>query len=55
MKNKLRYTEYYGDGDTKPFFVVKDVYEGVTVVKKECIGHVQKRVGIRLRKNKLKA
>ena len=51
-KNKLRYTEYYGDGDTKSFSAVKDFYEGVTVLKKECIGHVQKRVGSRLRKLK---
>ena len=50
MKNKLRYTEYCGDGDTKCFSVVKD--EGVIVVKKECIGHVQTRVGTRLRKLK---
>ena len=34
MKNKLSYTVYYRDGDTKSFPVVKNVYEGVTVVKK---------------------
>ena len=53
-KNKLHYTEYYGDGDTKSFSAVNDFYEGVTVLKKECIGHVQKRVGSRLRKLKKK-
>ena len=52
--NNLRYTEYFGDGDSKGFEEVKDTYkeEGVDVVKKECIGHVQKRVGSALRKLK---
>lgn len=51
-KNKVRYTEYYGDGDTKSFASVENVYGEKLVVKKECIGHVQKRVGTRLRKLK---
>ena len=53
-KNKLRYTEFYGDGDSKSFAVVKDSYshDNVTVVKKECVGHVQKRLGTALRKAK---
>ena len=46
----LIYTGYYGDGDSKSFHRVKDVYPGVPVVKYECIDHVQKRVGNRLRK-----
>ena len=46
------YTGYYGDGDSKSFHKVKDVYPGVSVVEYECIGHVQKRVGNRLRKLK---
>ena len=50
--NKLRYTEYYGDGDSKSFKEVENVYPGIVVVKKECIGHVQKRVGTGLRKLK---
>ena len=52
--HNLRYTEYYGDGDSKSFSRVKDVYQasGITVEKKECIGHVQKRVGTTLRKLK---
>ena len=49
-KHKLRYSDYYGDGDTKSFSAVKDTYDGMTVKKKECIGHVQKRVGKRLRR-----
>lgn len=48
-KNGLRITEYYGDGDSKSFASVKGTYEGITVKKMECVGHVQKRVGCRLR------
>ena len=53
-KNKLRYTEYYGDGDSKGFTQVESTYKdkGVNIVKKECVGHVQKRVGTALRKLK---
>ena len=49
---KLRYTEYYGDGDSKGFASVKDTYHPIPVIKRECIGHIQKRVGNRLRKLK---
>ena len=49
-KNKIRYTEYYGDGDTKSFSAVENVYGEKSVRKRECIGHVQKRVGTRHRK-----
>ncbi|GFU91085.1 hypothetical protein TNCV_4924161 [Trichonephila clavipes] len=45
----LRYTSYYGDGDSKAFNNVKDIYGYDSVVKYECIGHVQKRAGSRLR------
>ena len=48
-KNKLRYTEFYGDGDSKSFLAVKNTYPKIEVVKRECVGHVQKRVGTRLR------
>ncbi|GFW68025.1 uncharacterized protein TNCV_1617861 [Trichonephila clavipes] len=48
----LRYTSYYGDGDSKAFNNVKDIYGYDSVVKYECIGYVQKRVGSRLRKLK---
>jgi hypothetical protein len=53
-KYKLQYTEYFGDGDSKGFSEVQDIYtnENVKVVKKECVGHVQKRVGTALRKLK---
>ena len=48
-QHKLRYSDLYGDGDSKSFSAVKDVYPGITVTKLECVGHVQKRVGTRLR------
>lgn len=48
--------EFYGDGDSKSFVTVKDLepYEGIDIVKKECIGHYQKRLGTGLRKLKKK-
>ena len=51
---KLRYENFIGDGDSKAFLeVVKaDPYDGFPVKKGECIGHIQKRVGSRLRKLK---
>lgn len=51
----LRYTEYLGDGDTSAYQKVVDSkpYGDDTVVNKlECIGHIQKRIGGRLRKLK---
>ena len=47
------YSHYIGDGDTSSYSeVVKSKpYEqyGVSPVKLECVGHVQKRLGTRLR------
>ena len=51
-RNGLRYTEFYGDGDSKSYSTVKEIYPGITVKKFECVGHIQKRVGTRLRKLK---
>ena len=51
----LQYTEYFGDGDSKGFDEVKDTYledYDMEVKKKECVGHVQKRLGTALRKLK---
>ena len=48
-QKKLRGINYYGDGDCKSYSYVKDTYPGITVYKLECVGHVQKRVGTRLR------
>jgi hypothetical protein len=48
-KHGLRYNQYLGDGDSKSFASINKTYEGITVEKLECVGHVQKRVGNRLR------
>ena len=45
----LRYTGYYRDGDSSSFQQVENIYYHTKVVKYECIGHCQKRVGNRLR------
>ena len=52
--NGLRYVEFLGDGDTKSHHevMVADSYPRAAVKKLECIGHVHKRVGSRLRKLK---
>lgn len=52
-KNGARYLGFYGDGDSKAFMLVEFIYGGdKIVIKYECIGHYQKRVGNRLRKLK---
>lgn len=51
-KYGLRYTSYIGDGDSKTFTKIvnaKPYGENVVIIKKECVGHVQKRMGTRLR------
>ncbi|XP_074114231.1 uncharacterized protein LOC141537255 [Cotesia typhae] len=51
----VKYANYIGDGDTKTFKGILDMdpYDGNPFVqKKECVGHVQKRMGARLRKAK---
>ncbi|GFX91076.1 uncharacterized protein TNCV_5107061 [Trichonephila clavipes] len=53
-KRSLKYSQYYGDGDSKGFIRVKDTCGKDSVTKCECIGLVQKRVGVRLRKLKSK-
>ena len=45
---KLPYTEHCGD--SKGFVSVKNTYHPILVIKRECIGYIQKRVGNRLRK-----
>ena len=51
---KLRYDNFIADGDSEAFLEVAkaDPYDGFPVKKGECIGHIQKRVGSRLRKLK---
>lgn len=50
-KVQLRYTTYIGDGDSKGYSAVSQAqpYGGTGIVKEECVGHVQKRVGTNLR------
>ncbi|GFY29581.1 uncharacterized protein TNCV_2627511 [Trichonephila clavipes] len=42
IKRDLQYTEYYGDGESKGFLQVKDIYGENSVTKFECIGHTKK-------------
>ena len=54
-KHGLRYVSFIGDGDSSTYQTVskqKPYGEDITIVKKECVGHVQKRLGTRLRKLK---
>ena len=51
-KNIIYDIQFYGDGDSKSYEKVKNLYTGVGVEKFECVGHIQKRVGNRLRKKK---
>ena len=55
-KHKLRYTGFVGDGDTNTYSsVVKSKPYGDTPIEKlECVGHIQKRMGNRLRNLKKK-
>ena len=46
----LRYTKYYGGGDSSSFSMVENIYQSTKIVKYECLGHYQKRVGNRLGK-----
>jgi hypothetical protein len=51
----VRFTHYLGDGDSRGFTAVSESQPygpGVTIEKVECVGHVQKRMGTRLRKLK---
>ncbi|GFX29974.1 uncharacterized protein TNCV_2616861 [Trichonephila clavipes] len=53
----VRYTKYLGNGDSKAFtsIVENNVYgDHCSVEKLECIGHVMKRMGTRLRRLKTK-
>lgn len=53
----VRYAHYIGDGDSKTYKGIVDnkPYGDFVVTKKECIGHVQKRMGTRLRNLKKEA
>lgn len=51
-KYNVQYTRYLGDGDTKAYkkVVESKPYGEVNIEKLECVGHVQKRLGSRLRR-----
>ncbi|GFY05515.1 uncharacterized protein TNCV_218971 [Trichonephila clavipes] len=54
--HNLKYSNYIGDGDTKTFNALsenKPYGDDHLIQKIECVGHVQKRMGTRLRKLKL--
>lgn len=56
-KHGVKYVEYIGDGDTKSFKTVHDAMPygpDIDIKKIECVGHVQKRMGTRLRNLKKK-
>lgn len=49
-KHGLMYTTYIGDGDSKAYQAVRDSAPySKDIEKHECVGHVQKRMGTRLR------
>ena len=56
-KRGLKYSTYIGDGDSSSYGMVAQVLkekysDQYVVVKKDCIGHTQKRMGSNLRKYK---
>lgn len=54
-KHGVKYVKYVGDGDSKTFkgIITRNIYgNDVNVQKKECVGHVEKRMGTRLRNAK---
>ncbi|XP_075550913.1 uncharacterized protein LOC142584651 [Dermacentor variabilis] len=49
-KHQLMYTSYIGDGDSKAYISVRDSHPYEKAIEKhECVAHVQKRMGTRLR------
>ncbi|KYN22291.1 hypothetical protein ALC57_05327 [Trachymyrmex cornetzi] len=50
-KHGVRYINYVGDGDSKTYTGLvnaKPYGDEIEIIKKECVGHVQKRMGTRL-------
>jgi hypothetical protein len=50
-RNSLSYVKYIGGGDSRAFKAIIEIkpYEDIEIIKLECIGHIQKRMGKRLR------
>jgi len=56
-KHGVMYIKYIGDGDSKTYTGLvnaKPYGDEIEIIKKECVGHVQKRMGTRLRECKKK-
>jgi len=56
-KHGVKYTDYIGDGDSKTFtglLKVNPYGEDFPIIKNECVGHVEKRMGTQLRNIKKK-
>ena len=54
----IKYGNYMADGDYKIYKAILDINpygDEMTVIKSECVGHVEQRMGIRLRKVKKNA
>ena len=51
QQHNTRYVEFLGDGDSKAhnLLIQENVYGEIDISKLECVGHVQKRLGSRLR------
>jgi len=52
----VKYKTYIGDGDSKTIKGICNIqpYKNVIVEKKECVDHIKKRMGTRLRNLKKK-
>ena len=55
QKYKLKCANSIGDGDSKVFHALANAkpYGKNIIIKKECVGHVQKRIGSKLRERRL--
>ena len=54
QQNRMRYTTFVGNGDSKAYKTVCDEkpYGEVDIIKADCIGHVQKRISSSIRVEK---
>lgn len=55
VQHNVKYVGYIGDGDARTFAAIKESEpygDNVDIQKLECVGHIQKRMGTRLRKLK---
>ncbi|GFU84781.1 uncharacterized protein TNCV_2127221 [Trichonephila clavipes] len=52
LERNAKYVKYIGDGDTKTFPELQNTVS-YNLEKIECVGHIQKRMGARLRRLKL--